>query len=37
MLDWLRTADAGWYDLERRPDFRGWTDDYSTILPLLAF
>ena len=26
---------TGWEDLEPRPGFSGWTDDYATILPLL--
>ncbi|MGA1800233.1 fused MFS/spermidine synthase [Sphingomonas sp. 4RDLI-65] len=31
----LRTHDPDWAPLTLRPGFTGWTDDYSTILPLL--
>ena len=31
----LRTRDAAWRPLRSRPGFTPWSDDYSTILPLL--
>ncbi|GGA48910.1 fused MFS/spermidine synthase [Sphingomonas psychrolutea] len=31
----LKTYDASWLPVKTRPDFTPWTDDYSTILPLL--
>jgi spermidine synthase len=31
----LRAADPEWVPLRARPGFAAWTDDYSTILPLL--
>lgn len=31
----LQAADASWQPLRARPGFTQWTDDYSTILPLL--
>ncbi len=31
----LAATDPGWYPLRRRPGFRAWSDDYSTILPLI--
>ena len=31
----LRTYDGAWQPVRARPGFRPWTDDYSTILPLL--
>ncbi|MFA5965162.1 MAG: fused MFS/spermidine synthase [Sphingomonas sp.] len=31
----LRTRDATWQPLRHYPDFAPWTDDYSTILPLI--
>ncbi len=34
-LQMLQTADASWRPLRARPGFTPWTDDYSTILPLL--
>ena len=33
----LRTLDTDWVPLVARPGFAGWTDDYSTILPLLKW
>ena len=37
MVDLVLVSGAGksWKKLEPRPGFPGWTDDYSTILPLL--
>ena len=31
----LAKADADWRPLPRYPGFKGWTDDYSSVLPLL--
>ncbi|WP_353203445.1 fused MFS/spermidine synthase [Sphingomonas sp.] len=31
----LKTYDASWQPVKTRPGFTPWTDDYSTILPLL--
>ena len=33
----LRALDPDWTPLAPRPGFAAWTDDYSTILPLLKW
>jgi hypothetical protein len=35
VLATIATTDPGWAPLKPRPGFAPWTDDYSTILPLL--